>query len=95
MVSYHELEPRFVALEQRISAIERHLGISPFSGGDTASSGTGATTLPDGRAVPAPSQEVLDFVRAGDLIRAIKAYREQTNYGLAEAKAVVEQLRGL
>jgi len=37
-------------------------------------------------------QEVVALVRAGDMIGAIKRYRELTGFGLEEAKRVVEGL---
>ena len=38
------------------------------------------------------SPEVLDAVRSGDSIGAIKLYREQTGASLAEAKEFVERI---
>ena len=38
------------------------------------------------------SPEVLDAVRAGDSIGAIKLYREQTGASLAEAKEFVQRI---
>lgn len=40
-----------------------------------------------------PSTDVLDHVRAGHTIRAIKAVREETGAGLREAKDFVDLLR--
>ena len=40
----------------------------------------------------APPADVLDAVRSGQLITAIKLWREYTGLGLAEAKAEMEQL---
>ncbi len=37
-------------------------------------------------------QEIHEYIRAGQLIHAIKAYREATGVGLAEAKAAVEAM---
>ena len=36
---------------------------------------------------------VVDLARAGNLIAAIKEYREMTGVGLAEAKKAVEDIR--
>lgn len=41
----------------------------------------------------APPQDVVDALRAGNMILAIKLWRGYTNLGLAEAKDEVEQLR--
>lgn len=38
--------------------------------------------------------DVQELVRRGQLIQAIKLYRERTGVGLAEAKAAVERMRG-
>lgn len=43
----------------------------------------------DGSA-PAVSQEITDAIRSGQMIVAIKLWRERTGVGLAEAKAAVE-----
>lgn len=43
-----------------------------------------------------PPEEVIDALHAGNLIQAIKLWREHTGVGLAEAKQAVEDLqRGL
>ncbi len=39
-------------------------------------------------------EDVQALVREGQLIHAIKLYREKTGAGLAEAKAAVEQMKG-
>ena len=47
-------------------------------------------------AAPAPSGTppgVMEAIQAGNTIEAIKAYREATGVGLAEAKDAVERLR--
>lgn len=38
------------------------------------------------------SQELIDLVRRGKKIEAIKLYREQTGLGLKEAKAFIDRL---
>ncbi len=42
----------------------------------------------------AVSQELIDLVRRGKKIEAIKLYREQTGLGLKEAKEFIERLDG-
>lgn len=42
---------------------------------------------------PVLNPKVQDALRKGNLIEAIKIYRELTGVGLAEAKAAVEQAR--
>ena len=49
---------------------------------------------PDGTVdISAPPQDVVDALRAGNVIQAIKLWRGYTNLGLAEAKNEVEQLQ--
>lgn len=38
--------------------------------------------------------EVLDHVRRGETVKAVKAYRERTGAGLVEAKRAVDRLAG-
>lgn len=53
----------------------------------------GEEITPPVRQTSEPSeQDVLELLRAGKKIDAIKLYREQTGSGLAEAKQAVEQL---
>ncbi len=42
---------------------------------------------------PKPSQRVINFIEDGQLIRAIKAYREETGDSLEDAKKAVEEFR--
>jgi ribosomal protein L7/L12 len=69
-----QITSRLAALERRVDAIMRHLGIAEPTISTTASS------------------RVQELARQGDKIQAIKAYREETGVGLAEAKAVVDRL---
>jgi len=41
---------------------------------------------------PDPSPEILDMIRRGEKLEAIKLYRQETGAGLKEAKAFVESL---
>ena len=40
-----------------------------------------------------PSAEIVDLIRRGEKLEAIKLYREKTGVGLKEAKAFVESLQ--
>ncbi len=42
---------------------------------------------------PAEDPRLIAYLRQGNLLEAIKVYRETNNVGLAKAKAAVEQLR--
>jgi ribosomal protein L7/L12 len=49
---------------------------------------------PDGTVdISTPPADVVDALRAGNLIQAIKLWRGYTNLGLAEAKHEMEQLQ--
>ena len=68
---------RLRRLERRLDAVIEHLGIA----------------LPPEPPDDAPSAEVRRLVREGKMIQAIKAHRDETGAGLAEAKAVIDGLR--
>lgn len=69
-----ELQAEVERLGELVDNLYRQLGISPLDAADT----TGA--------IP----EVDDAIRAGNLIQAIKAWRQRTGVGLKEAKDAVE-----
>ncbi|MDS4074832.1 MAG: hypothetical protein RKO68_02540 [Candidatus Accumulibacter sp.] len=46
----------------------------------------------ENRGRPEPSSEVLALARAGNMIAAIKVYREQTGAGLREAREAIENI---
>lgn len=75
------------ALNRRLDAQERLL--AKLAG----AAGIGAEDLREMQQTsPSASPEVRDALRAGDTIRAIKIYREQTGVGLVEAKRAVEEI---
>ena len=43
---------------------------------------------------PTEDPRLITYIRQGNMIEAIKVYREIYDVGLAEAKAAVEQMRG-
>lgn len=73
-----QLKIQVAQLTEQINGLYRHLGIGQL---DVAALGSGE-----------PSEEILDALRGGQLIVAIKLYREQTGMGLAEAKRAVEDI---
>jgi ribosomal protein L7/L12 len=77
------VEARLQAVEAKLDAIIAHLGI----GGAAAASPTPFPPT-DPRAMPA----VMDLIRRGKKIQAIKHYRELTGVGLKEAKEAVERV---
>lgn len=71
------LQRRIDTLERQVEFLARHLDIDP-------------RRLP--QAPPACSPEVVQLVRNGQKIQAIKLHREQTGLGLAEAKHDVDEI---
>lgn len=71
---------RLSAIEQQLTRVSQHLGIDcpPFPGAMAQSGG-----------VP---PEVIELTRSGNKIGAIKALREATGIGLAEAKDIVDRI---
>lgn len=79
--AFANLQSEVARQKTLIDNLYKHLGIGQL----------GAAA--DGETIP---DAVTDAIRAGQLIVAIKAYREFTGVGLAEAKARVEEIaRGL
>ena len=72
-----------IALQQRVRRLERQMEVLLKHFG---------IEVPPESAAPELAG-VLELVRAGKLIEAIKLYRERTGAGLAEAKSAVEALR--
>lgn len=72
-----ELKIEVARLTELVNGLYRHLGVGQLE----------AQAAADG-----PSPEILDALRGGNLIMAIKLYRERTGMGLAEAKRAVEDI---
>jgi large subunit ribosomal protein L7/L12 len=68
---------RLRTLENQVAYLFRHLGLDPADAVPTAS----------GELAP----EVVALINSGNKIQAIKAHRERTGLGLAEAKDAVER----
>jgi ribosomal protein L7/L12 len=83
---------RFDALATRIADLERRVRLLEAGIGGGAPDVAAPSFAPSG---PDADPEVLDALRSGNTIGAIKRYRELTGLGLAEAKDAVEGLRGL
>jgi large subunit ribosomal protein L7/L12 len=84
-----ELTARIADLERKVDWLYRNAGYSYSKAGTTP-------IAPDGGSAVAPggvSAEVLDLVRQGQPIHAIKLYRQQTGVGLKEAKDVIDGLK--
>ena len=83
-----DLLRRITELERRLDWLYRATGYGSAYPGTAA-----ATAAPPPDAVSGVSAEVLDLVRQGRKINAIKVYREQTGVSLKEAKDVIDRLR--
>lgn len=80
-----DLLRRIAELERRVDWLYRATGYgSAYPNADPAAPDAGAAGVSD---------EVLDLVRQGKPINAIKVYREQTGVGLKEAKDVIDRLK--
>jgi ribosomal protein L7/L12 len=71
------LSVRVGRIEKTLEAIAKHIGL------DLDAIATDDT----------PSPEVLRYIRDGQLIQAIAAYRNETGVGLREAKEAVEEIQ--
>lgn len=71
------LRRRVAILERQLAAVAQHVGID---------------RLPDVPGTPSAPDQVVQLLREGSKIAAIKAYREATGGGLAEAKRDVEEI---
>jgi len=84
-----DLYPRIRALEAQVAQLLAHVGLAAPSGPPP---GWGAPTLgtaPGAMGIPA---DIVDLVRAGNKIEAIKRYRELTGVGLKEAKDAIDEM---
>jgi ribosomal protein L7/L12 len=78
---------RFAALEAHVDWLYQNAGYAPPYGHAGAISAAMSSGNPDGF-----STAVLDLVRSGNKISAIKQYREETGMGLREAKDAIDRL---
>ena len=72
-----DLRTRVSRLEGQIEALYQHLGLS----------------FEDSQSLAFEDGPVMDVLRTGNLLEAIKAYRQIHNVGLTEAKTAVENLK--
>ena len=80
-VSMDDLRPYFDQIGRRLESLEQQMIL--------VSEKAGLNYVPITEGVP---QDVVALVRAGDMLGAIKRYRELTGVGLEEAKHVVQGL---
>ncbi|SEM30498.1 ribosomal protein L7/L12 [Streptacidiphilus jiangxiensis] len=78
------VEQRLAAIEEKLDLVLARLG-TDFGAGSTAH-------LEDVVPTSDTDPEILELVRRGKKIQAIKVYRERTGVGLREAKDAVDRL---
>ncbi|MES2461152.1 MAG: hypothetical protein V4671_11275 [Armatimonadota bacterium] len=69
---------RLARVERLLDAIAKHIGLDLETVEMSAAN---------------PSSQVLTYIREGQLIQAIAAYRNETGVGLREAKDAVEEIK--
>ena len=72
-----DLRTRVARLEGQLEALYQHLGLS----------------FDDSQSLLNEDDPVIDVLRTGNLLEAIKVYRQIHNVGLTEAKTAVENLK--
>ncbi|MEZ0067376.1 ribosomal protein L7/L12 [Streptacidiphilus sp. MAP12-20] len=80
------VEQRLAAIEAKLDAVLARLG--PVEDGGAARVERAA------HSAAVEFADVVELVRAGKLIQAIKVYRTRTGAGLREAKEVVDRIAG-
>jgi ribosomal protein L7/L12 len=92
-----EIKQRIALLEARIEQLFDQLGVEPEKrpprgGAESGRDGGWWGGSDDDQGIAGPSGKVLELVRQGNKIEAIKAYREETGLGLKEAKDAIDDL---
>lgn len=87
-----DLQRRVKVLEREVAELRSRLDAVTRSGASAPSTASPWPVLPSSDSRGEVSSEVLDHLRAGRKINAIKAYREQYGVGLKEAKDAVDRL---
>jgi large subunit ribosomal protein L7/L12 len=80
-MSYADYE--YTALRRRVEKLERLVARLMEEAG----------LEPDEELDPGSSPEIVDLIRRGEKLEAIRLYREKTGVGLKEAKAFIESLQ--
>lgn len=90
-VDLDDLKARVAKLEQAVAVLQAQAGTAvPYGAGQAAPPVASAAATPVGDA--AWMAEVRQQKASGNLIQAIKTYREHTGLGLKEAKDAVEAM---
>ncbi len=86
------LELRLATIEHQLRTISAHLGI-PFPAPGMPGAPVSGPPPGWGAGDPGLTPDVVQLVRSGNVIAAIKRYREITGASLGDAKAAVEAVR--
>ena len=89
-----DLELKVDGLVQLVEHLYHQLGVSAPSYQPLSPRRPGAETSGGGSPSPATDPQILQAIADGNLILAIKTYRERTGVGLKEAKDAVEAIAG-
>lgn len=84
-------DARIAALEAAVADLQRRLAALESATGQPYGAVTDQTTAADPWSVP-PWPEVVDLLRRGKKIEAIKVYRGHSGLGLKEAKDVIDEV---
>lgn len=84
-----DVYPRIRALEAQVAQLMSHLGIAAPARPPPGWGAPGAVAAPGAMGMPA---DIVELVRRGDKIEAIKRYREITGVGLREAKDAIDAI---
>lgn len=79
-------------INRKLDLIIAHLGLTGPTGLPHPSYSDTARYAVPPHAVAVPYPDVLRYLQDGKMIRAVKAYRDATGAGLAEAKQAVEAI---
>lgn len=83
------LEKRMATLERLVQSLYEKLDVEPPEGGPEGGWWGGSDS--DDPSSREPAEEVLELLRSGKKLEAIKLHHENTGLGLAEAQAAVER----
>ena len=90
-----EVKQRLALIEARLEQLFTHVQVEPLKrpiGSSGEGEGWWGGSGEGGGEEGAPSEKVLELVRAGKKIEAVKAHHEETGLGLKESKDAIDAL---
>lgn len=92
-----EIKQRLSLIEARLEQLFTHLQVEPLKrplgdGGESGGEGWWGGSGGEGGESAGPSEKVLELIRKGKKIEAVKAHHEETGLGLAESKKAIDAL---